>query len=207
MSQADDRAEATVDGRTARRDRNRDAVLDGVLDLFAEGDLDPTAIDVAERSGVSLRSVYRYYDDIDELVRAAIERSMARNDHRFRTPDDAGEGPRVERIERFVEHRCSLYEAITGLATAAATRARTDPRVRAGYQHRLEQLRDQQSVAFAPELDRQRSRSRRDDLEQALWLVSGIEALGYLYGSGAQSPAAARRVMRRPIERLLADDA
>jgi len=29
------------DGRTARRDRNRLAVLDAVIELFAEGDLDP----------------------------------------------------------------------------------------------------------------------------------------------------------------------
>ena len=54
-----------TDGRTARRDRNREAVLDAALALFTAGELEPTAAAVAERSGVSLRSVYRYW-----LIRA-----------------------------------------------------------------------------------------------------------------------------------------
>ena len=39
--------EAAVDGRTARRDRNRDAVLDAAHDLFVEGELLPGIADVA----------------------------------------------------------------------------------------------------------------------------------------------------------------
>ena len=63
-------AEPAVDGRTARRDRNRDAVLDAVIELFTEGHVGLVAADVAERSGVSLRSVYRYFDDLEALARA-----------------------------------------------------------------------------------------------------------------------------------------
>ncbi len=43
------------DGRTARRDRNSDAVLDAVHELFVEGQLVPTVEEVAARSGVSTR--------------------------------------------------------------------------------------------------------------------------------------------------------
>ena len=56
-----------IDGRTAWQDRNRDLVLDACSALRRQP-VRPRA-DVAARSGVS-RSVYRYYEDFDELVRA-----------------------------------------------------------------------------------------------------------------------------------------
>lgn len=66
------------DGRSARRDRNRLAVLDAVIELFSEGVLEPTPDDVAARVGLSARSVYRYFVDRDALLRAAIDRSFER---------------------------------------------------------------------------------------------------------------------------------
>ena len=44
-----------VDGRTARRDRNRTAVLDAILDLIQEGNPLPTVAEISERSGTSHR--------------------------------------------------------------------------------------------------------------------------------------------------------
>src|SRR3954453_24162311 len=71
-------AEVEVDGRTARRDRNREAVLDPVLELFSDGNLTPSPDEVAQRSGVSLRSVYRYVAASDGLMSCAIERHSQR---------------------------------------------------------------------------------------------------------------------------------
>src|SRR6185312_6061085 len=62
---------AVVDGRTARKDRNMVAVLDAVLELFVRGDLIPSPEAIAQRSGVSLRSVYRYLAASRDLVHAA----------------------------------------------------------------------------------------------------------------------------------------
>jgi len=81
-----------VDGRTARRDRNREAVLDAVLELFSEGNLAPSPDDVAQRAGISLRSVYRYVADSDGLIRDAIERHTERIAPLFLI-EDIGEGP------------------------------------------------------------------------------------------------------------------
>ena len=67
-----------VDGRSAIRDRNREAVLDAVLDLFSEDNLSPGPEEVALRVGLSVRSVYRYFDDHDTLTRAAIARNIER---------------------------------------------------------------------------------------------------------------------------------
>jgi len=191
------------DGRSARRDKNRENALDAVLELFASGDLSPSAAAVSERSGVSLRSVYRYYDDIDELIRAAIERSMSRNDHLFAITEDCGVGTLEERIKRFVDQRCFLFDTMSGLALASIARARSDQRVRAGLKHRIRQMRAQHQAAFRPELDAERSQAQRADLEEAIWLVSGLGALTHLYGPAHRTPAGARRAMHRALSRLL----
>src|SRR3546814_2134204 len=67
-------ASATTDGRSLRRDRNRMAVIDAVLALYDSGNLAPSSDDIAERAGTSVRSVFRYFDDVDDMLRAAIGR-------------------------------------------------------------------------------------------------------------------------------------
>ena len=64
------------DGRSARRDRNRLAVIDAAVELFSEGNLRPTATEVALRCGLSPKSVSRYFEDIDSLIAAAAARQM-----------------------------------------------------------------------------------------------------------------------------------
>src|SRR3954451_2341772 len=108
-------------GRTARRDRNKDAVLDAVLELFTDGSLMPGPAEVADRSGVSLRSVYRYFDDMDALVRAAIARNLVRMEPLFALPDP-GVGPLDSRIARIVQARLALHEAAAPVARAALAR-------------------------------------------------------------------------------------
>ena len=64
---AGETAPARPDGRRASRERNRIAVVDALLDLYAEGNLRPGAGEVARRAGLSRRSVFRYFDDLDDL--------------------------------------------------------------------------------------------------------------------------------------------
>ncbi len=66
----------TSDGRSARRERNRDAVLDALVALTTEGKHEPSIDEIAERAGVSYRSVYRYFDDRTEMMEAATDRAL-----------------------------------------------------------------------------------------------------------------------------------
>jgi AcrR family transcriptional regulator len=115
--------ETATDGRTARRDRNRLLVLDAVLELFAEGDLTPSPEAVARRSGVSLRSVYRYVADREDLVHAAIERHLEKIGPLYAF-ESAGEGPFEARVQQFVTARLRLYQAIAPTSRAAVVRSR-----------------------------------------------------------------------------------
>lgn len=190
-----------VDGRTARRDRNREAVLDAALELFAEGILTPSATAVAERSGVSLRSVYRYYEDLEELLRASIARSVERNQALFDL-DHLGEGSLADRIDRLTAHRVRLYEAVAGTARAAVVRARTNEIVRNQLELQMTRLRNQTEAMFAPELDALDA-DERDELVAALSLVTGLEALEQLSVTLHRDPDGTRAVMRRALRALL----
>ncbi len=143
--------EPGVDGRSAIRDRNRDAVLDAVLDLFSEDNLSPGPEDVALRAGLSVRSVYRYFDDHDSLSRAAIDRQLERLAPLLVIPA-IGEGDIDERIARFVDVRLRLQEAAGPVLRATRMRATFDPVVRDQFESDRARLREQVARHFAAEL-------------------------------------------------------
>lgn len=165
-----------TDGRTARRDRNRLAVLDAVLELFSEGTLVPSPEQVARRSGLSLRSVYRYVTDRDDLVRAAIDRQLE-NIRPLFIIHAIGDGPLETRIDAFVGARLRIYEAIAATARASRLRAPANPIIRDQLETNRRLLRTQLERQFAPELDALDATPRRAALAaaDALTQIDGIE--------------------------------
>jgi AcrR family transcriptional regulator len=179
MDQTTTEADSRVDGRTARRDRNRLAVLDAVLELFEEGNLNPGVHDVAERSGVSLRSVYRYFEDLDELITAAIERHLERTRPLFDI-DRIGEGPLSERIHRFTERRLRLFDAMRVIYRASRVRAASDPQVQSGLMDTYQWLGEQTHRMFAPELRRIDDHQARTDTHHAIDVLTQFDSLEHL---------------------------
>ena len=141
----------TVDGRRLRRAQNRDAVLDALVQLFDEGDYQPTADEIAARAGISPRSLFRYFDDVDDLARAAIERELAANADKLELRVDA-DAPLEERIAIVVTKRVDLWEAVAPTARAARATAHRNATVAGQLRKRRELFRQQVADAFAPEL-------------------------------------------------------
>src|SRR5438132_352803 len=69
---------STIDGRTARALRTREAIVDASIALVDEGDLRPTAPRIAERAKVSVRSVFQHFDDLEGLYAAVGDRLVER---------------------------------------------------------------------------------------------------------------------------------
>jgi AcrR family transcriptional regulator len=157
---------AELDGRTARRDRNRIAAIDAVLELFAEGELTPTPEQVADRSGVSLRSVYRYFANRADLIRAAVDRHLERVQPLF-VIDAIGEGPFDTRVESFVRARLRGYEAIAATARASRLRSPSNEVIREQLDRARRLYRAQLEHHFAPELDALDASRRRAVLAAA----------------------------------------
>lgn len=137
------------DGRTRRRRRNVDAVLDAVVELAHEGMLDPTSEEIADRAGVSHRSIYRYFESRNSLLEAAMARAFDSVAPRlFFSP--VGEGDLDDRIEQFVDARVATYRAFRDVARAAYSRH--DPAMVDGIETSRSALRSQLSDQFEPEI-------------------------------------------------------
>jgi len=117
-----------VDGRRARRQRSRDLVVDALLDLLNAGVVRPTAQQVAERSGVSLRSIFRIFDDVETLHAAAAAEQLARVRHLF--VDVAAVGTVEQRVDEIIELNARLYESVAPVRRAALRAAPESPPLR-----------------------------------------------------------------------------
>jgi AcrR family transcriptional regulator len=190
-----------LDGRTARRERNRVAVLDAVLDLFSEGDLDPSPEAVARRSGVSLRSVYRYVSNREELARAAIARHQEKMADRF-VIEGLGEGTFAARVERFVDARLALHDAIAATHFAARMRAPTSPVIARQLETGRRRMRAQLDEHFAPELERMPP-ARRRNLAAAADALTQLEGIDHFRLRCGLSARVTRQVLVESLTRLL----
>lgn len=194
-------AEALTDGRRAWRDRNLSAVVDALLDLFAEGNLRPSADEIAARSGISRRSVFRYFDDLDSLDRVATERQIARVAHLLEV-SNLGEGSIEDRIERLISQRLRLFEAIFPVARVSRLRAPFEPVVAGELARSRNLFRRQIERHFADELKRL-ARSQRNAALGAAEVLCSFEAYELLRLGHDQTSKQIGDVMRRGLSTLL----
>ena len=108
-------------------------MLDAVIEIFEEGDIDPSVDSVAERAGVSNRSIYRYFDHRDHLMRAAVTHAMRRVIPEIQL-DDIGIGTFEERVDRFVDHRLQMYQQLAPITRAAKRAAQSEPIIREEFE-------------------------------------------------------------------------
>jgi TetR/AcrR family transcriptional regulator of autoinduction and epiphytic fitness len=140
----------TVDGRTARALRTREAIVDACCALVDEGNLRPTAPRIAERAKVSVRSVFQHFDDLEGLYAAVADAMMERLSHLLMTVDPGL--PVGRRIREVVHQRTVLLEAITPIRRAAAVHAPFSAEVQTRLQSGHDFLRSEIERLFATEL-------------------------------------------------------
>jgi AcrR family transcriptional regulator len=166
------------DGRHARRDRNKIAVVDAFLELVREGNPRPGVADVAERSGVSHRSVFRYFADKDELARTAISRQEGAVVAMFALGIHS-DAPLADRVNTLVKHRLALFEEIGPVARLSRSLAPLQPIVSAEITRSRGFLRVQVNKLFAAELDAMDS-SRAASTAAVLDVLCSFESIDLL---------------------------
>jgi AcrR family transcriptional regulator len=187
-----------------RAERSRSAVIDAVLALYDEGIARPSAAEIAERAGVSERSVFRHFADLESLAAEAIDRQFGRVAPFFEPPSP--DGTLEERIAALVDQRVRLYERMANLARSASALARVSPTMAAAVDQRRTMLREQVGTQFEPELEGLPNRDRRL-LHAALDAAVSIEALDYLRTAGAVGPRDLRVVLSATLNALVASAA
>ena len=128
-------------------------VVDAYLDLIREGNPRPSVAEVAERSGVSHRSVFRYFADKDELARTSIERQENVVAPMLAITID----PRAsleDRVDLVVRHRLELFETIAPVARLSRSLAQMQPILQSELTKARSFFRAQVKRAFALEFAR-----------------------------------------------------
>jgi AcrR family transcriptional regulator len=192
-----------VDGRRASRDRNRLAVVDALLDLYAEGNMRPGADEVAKRAGLSRRSVFRYFDDLDDLDRTAIARQQERVRPLWDIRD-LGEGTLSARIEAIAAMRCTLFEAVGPAARVSRMRAPIHPVIARELAESRKLFIRQVERQFAPELNAL-PEEERDRTVAALDVICSFESFDLMRVAHGMSVDEVRAAMAAALRVLLRD--
>ncbi|MHB1519195.1 MAG: TetR/AcrR family transcriptional regulator [Acidimicrobiales bacterium] len=190
----------TTDGRKLRRRRNRDAVVEALLDLYQDGELVPSTDAIASRSGLSPRSLFRYFDDVNDLIRAAVERQLERAlPH---TPIAAGPDDTLEaRIRAVAAQRFDLFAVVGNAATVVRLRAPFQPLLAVELARNRHFLCNQLSELFAPELEAMGASAADSTLALADVLTS-FETCRLLIDTHGMSPAQAESVLADGLSAL-----
>jgi AcrR family transcriptional regulator len=186
-----------VDGRRLRREQNRESVLDALIALHGDGVYEPSANEIAERAGLSPRSLFRYFDDVDDLNRAAIERQLVE----ARPLLDIGvqaDAPTAEKVERLVAARVRLFEAVAPAMRATRACAHRHHVVAAQLHDARVFMRNQVAHLFAAELD-----GRRDVLLPALDALCSFETYELLRRDQGLSRAKTTAALEHAVTVLL----
>jgi AcrR family transcriptional regulator len=196
-------APSPTDGRRLRRDRNREAVVAALLQLYREGITNPSADEIASRAGISARSLFRYFDDVDALVRTAIARQQEHLAPLYAL-DLGPDTPLGARVGGFVTARVRLLEAMGAVGLVARRLAPGQPRIAAELRRIRATLRAQLAEVFAPELAHRPATDAATTLA-ALDVVTSWEAYRLLRDDQQLSQRAAVAAMATAVARLLGE--
>jgi AcrR family transcriptional regulator len=189
------------DGRRARRDRNREAVVDAYLDLVREGDMHPNVADVAERSGVSHRSVFRYFADKDELARTAVQRQTAWASSLAAIPV-AATASLDDRIAALVEQRAEMFDRIGAVGRLSRALAGRQPIIAEQLELSRRFFRKQLTVLFERELTALGEPDSGEVLG-AIDVLCSFESYDLLRRDQGMSQVRAKRAMARAVRASL----
>ncbi len=187
------RQERSADGRRRRGEDNRARIVAAMLEIIQEGEVSPSAEQVAERADVGLRTVFRHFSDMDSLyseMSEAIEQMMqAAVDRPFKSAD-----PR-ERVVELVARRAAVFEKIAPFKRASDVLRHRSRFLEAGSERLVAGLR----MILVRELPQQVDPLTIETLD----LLLSWESWARLRREQGLSPARARKVLEASVRRLL----
>ena len=150
------------------RYRSRRAIVDAMRALHAEGDLRPTAPRVAERAGVSVRTVWQQFADMETLLVEANRRDfeILRSLTKRIDPDL----PLAGRVADFTSQRARILEQMTPTWRAARIHEPFSAELARSRAVTLAKAKAELETVFTPELAELPGKRRQ-------WLLDGLHAI------------------------------
>lgn len=138
------------DGRVARRERTQRAIVEAHIALLREGDLRPTGERIAARAGVSTRTFWLNYKDMDALLGAVAERVFRSMQHERSAIDPSL--PLPARLDAYCAERARLLELLAPLARASAMRSEQSAVLREYERKHVRRFAEEIEAVFGNEL-------------------------------------------------------
>jgi len=187
---------AATDGRRLRSERSREQIVKALLSLIRAGHVHPSAAQVAEAAGVSLRTVFRHFDELDVLRREMSAIVEAEVRPLLDAPIE-GRSWRA-RLMGLAARRATIYERVLPIKVAAGVQRFQSDYLMQGHRHFLAMERRGLEALLPASIVSDAV------LVEALDMAMGFQAWRRLRQDQGLSVEEAECVMRFVVERLIA---
>ncbi len=184
-----------TDGRRQRSEASRERIVHAVLTLMGDGDVSPSAEDVARHAGVGLRSVFRHFDNMESLYREIDSLITAEVLPIVGHPLSPGSWD--VQLQEVVDRRVRVFERIMPFKIAADV-------------HRQDSAFLEQRMVFFARMQREAllnvlpaDRSGSSEFVDAIDLVLSFDSWRRLRKEQRLSVSKARRVLEYLVTRLV----
>lgn len=190
-----------IDGRRLRSERTKQLIIEAYLALAQDmSPRVPTAAEIANKAGYSVRSVFERFPDIRALQVAAVDYSLAQMS--ALAPPWGADGDRQTRIEAHVKTRGQTCETWLPLWRSLIVNQGDSPELKARIRLARDRVTARMELMFAPELALMSQVERRQILI-ALEALTDVESWARMRELFDLSVDEACLVWTQTINRLL----
>lgn len=195
------RSTAVTHGHSLRRSERRASAVDAFIDLVLEHGNVPSPDEVAKRASISIASMYRYFETLDELRNDAIIRVTERFPELVFIPK-IGTGDRKQRITTFAKIRVALHEKLHPLQLLNRKNSQGSSITTKQLDSARLVLSDQIRVHFDLEL-RALNPADRDDAVATISVLTSVESWEQFRQTMNRTAGQTCRAWSSGIDRLL----
>src|SRR6476659_3925970 len=132
--------ERETDGRKHRSQKSQMLIVNAMLELVAQGNLAPSAEQIADIAKVGRRSVFRHFSDMDTLYREMNDSIAATMESLVQRPFEAADW--YGQVLELVERRAIAFEKMKPFLLAEQLHRHRSPFLRAAHARFVERLRN-----------------------------------------------------------------
>jgi len=189
------RPEQDADGRKHRSQKSQTLIVNAMLELVAQGNLEPSADQIAEIAKVGRRSVFRHFKDMDSLYRemnlsitASVSSAL---DQPFQATEWSG------KVLELIDRRGAVFERLKPFMLSAQVHRHRSPFLKSAHIQFVRQSRELLVRHLPKEVMRDAT------LVEALDVLLSFGTWWRLRDVQGLSVAKAKLVLKRAIQALL----
>ena len=188
-----------TDGRKHRSQKSQMLIVNAMLELVAQGNLAPSAEQIADIAKVGRRSVFRHFSDMDTLYREMNESIAATMESLVRRPFETADW--YGQILELVDRRAAGFEKMKPFLLAGQLHRHRSPFLKAAHAGFVERLRNILLGILPKDI------ARNASLVEALDMLLSFESWNWLRADQGLSIAKSKHVLKQTIQSLLKGEA